>query len=59
KIRQANGHLQPRRHITANLKANAKISDLEVHTVLVKTGEAFPMCKNFQISIFGAVVTSG
>ncbi|EEY8851674.1 TPA: hypothetical protein IFJ06_005245, partial [Escherichia coli] len=41
------------------LKANAKISDLEVHTVLVKTGEAFPMCKNCQISIFGAVVTSG
>lgn len=41
------------------LKAGAKIGDLEVHTVLVKTGEAFPMCKNCQVTIFGEIVTSG
>ena len=45
--------------VNNELKSGARLNNLEVHTVLVKTGEAFPMCQNCQITIFGAVITSG
>lgn len=38
------------------LNSGAKITNLDVATVVVKTGQAFPMCKNCQITIFGANV---
>lgn len=41
------------------LNAGAKIKNLEVHTVLTKNGESFPMCQNCQVTIFGVMVTSG
>lgn len=38
------------------LNSGARIGNLDVGTVMVKTGQAFPMCRNCQVTIFGANV---
>jgi hypothetical protein len=38
------------------LNSGARIGNLNVGTVMVKTGQAFPMCRNCQVTIFGANV---